>query len=337
MRLSIPIGLPLKRVLPRGLLGRSLLIVLVPLVVLLGVASTVFYGGHLELISRRLSGAVAGDIAETADLLERYPGPADRAWVLRHAWLTYEIPMRVGGDRRAAAGHAREPARPHGRRPRPGLARQGWPAVRDGLDERSPLRARPRAALRRRPGSRGAAQAPLRSALYIFLLWLLGTAALLFALAALFLRNQVRAISRLAERGRRVRQGARPRPGQAGGRGRGAAGGRRLQPDARAPAALRPAAHGDAGRRQPRPPHAADPPAPGARDAARRPGAAGRDRGDDGRRGRDGAHGGRLPRLRPRRGRGAGAGGGPGGAAAGGGGRGAADRGGRGARQPRTC
>jgi len=45
---------PARKVLPRSLLGRSLLIILVPLVVVQAVALMLFYGSHLELISRRL-------------------------------------------------------------------------------------------------------------------------------------------------------------------------------------------------------------------------------------------------------------------------------------------
>ena len=48
---------------PRGLLGRALLIILVPLVALQIIALFLFYGSHLDVISRRLAGAVAGDIA----------------------------------------------------------------------------------------------------------------------------------------------------------------------------------------------------------------------------------------------------------------------------------
>ena len=54
-----------KRMLPRSLLGRALLIMLVPLIVVQGVALQIFYGSHLELISRRLSGAIAGEIANS--------------------------------------------------------------------------------------------------------------------------------------------------------------------------------------------------------------------------------------------------------------------------------
>ena len=43
-----------KRVLPRSLLGRSLLMILIPLVLLQAVALQVYYGGHLNLVYRRL-------------------------------------------------------------------------------------------------------------------------------------------------------------------------------------------------------------------------------------------------------------------------------------------
>ena len=198
MRLNLPVGLTVKRFLPRGLFGRSLLIVLVPLLAVLAVAYSIFYGSHLDMISRRLSGAVAGDIAETADLLERYPLPDDRAWTLRDAWLTYEIPMRVAPD-------AKLPPDTHVNQLGPmddDLAaalreKVGRPFVMDWTSD-------PRYVLVRVQLPQGVleAEAPRKrlygSALYIFLLWLLGTAAVLFALAALFLRNQVRAIRRLA-------------------------------------------------------------------------------------------------------------------------------------------
>ena len=48
--------------LPRSLLGRSLLMILVPLVLLQAVALQIFYGSHLDIVSRRLSAAIAGEI-----------------------------------------------------------------------------------------------------------------------------------------------------------------------------------------------------------------------------------------------------------------------------------
>ena len=73
----------IRKVLPRSLLGRSLLMILVPLVLLDLVALQVFYGSHISVVSRRFSSAVSGEIAMTIDLLRRYPDPDDRAWLMQ--------------------------------------------------------------------------------------------------------------------------------------------------------------------------------------------------------------------------------------------------------------
>lgn len=69
----------IRKVLPRSLLGRSLLMILVPLVLLQAVALQIFYGSHLDVVSRRLSSAVGGEVAYTLEMLHRYPDAADRA------------------------------------------------------------------------------------------------------------------------------------------------------------------------------------------------------------------------------------------------------------------
>src|SRR5437899_12714025 len=52
-----------KRVLPRTMFGRSLLIVVVPLILLQAIAAWVFYDRHWAAVSWRLSAGVVGDIA----------------------------------------------------------------------------------------------------------------------------------------------------------------------------------------------------------------------------------------------------------------------------------
>lgn len=64
----------LKRLLPRTLFGRSVLIIVTPLIVLQAVALQIFYGTHWEVVSRRLAAAVAGDIAMIVEMLARHPG-----------------------------------------------------------------------------------------------------------------------------------------------------------------------------------------------------------------------------------------------------------------------
>lgn len=189
---------PLRALLPRGLLGRSLLIVLVPLIVVQAVAFTIFYGSHLDVVSRRLSGAVAGEIAQVIDLLERYPDPDDQAWTLQAAWRQFELPMRLlPGGQIGTAAHANVPGPMDDDLALALAGKVGRPYVMDWSAD-------PRNVLVRIQlgGDVLEVEAPRKrlyaTNIYLLLLWVLGTALVLFAIAALFLRNQVRAIRRLA-------------------------------------------------------------------------------------------------------------------------------------------
>ena len=53
----------IKQLLPRTMFGRSLLIVVMPLILLQAIATWIFYDRHWAAISWRLSTGVAGDIA----------------------------------------------------------------------------------------------------------------------------------------------------------------------------------------------------------------------------------------------------------------------------------
>ncbi|MGI4807062.1 MAG: ATP-binding protein [Janthinobacterium lividum] len=187
----------IKRFLPRGLLGRSLLIVLVPLVILQVVTFTIFYGGHLDFISRRLSFAIAGEIAQTIQLIRRYP--SDEQYTLDAALRLFEVPMRMIPD-------AKLDTRPRINLPGPmdddlAAALESKVRLPFTMDWTSDARA----VLIRVQLAHGLleVEAPRKrlypSTIYLFVLWVVGTALLLFGIAALFLRNQVRAIRRLAE------------------------------------------------------------------------------------------------------------------------------------------
>ena len=186
----------LKRVLPRGLLGRSLLIVLVPLVALQAVAYTVFYGSHLDIVSRRLTGSIAGEIAQTITLVESYPDDTPR--LLRTAFQNYELAMRLAPDTVIDADRHMNKLGPMDDDLASALAAKvARPFVMD-------WDADARAVLVQVQLDTGVLQIEVprkrlyASTVYIFVLWVLGTALVLFGVAYLFLRNQVRAIKRLA-------------------------------------------------------------------------------------------------------------------------------------------
>ena len=186
-----------KRILPRGLLGRSLLIVLVPLVALQAVTFTFFYGGHLDLVSRRLSGAIAGEIAQTIEQLRRFPD--DQEGTLRSAWLMFEMPMRLSPGAILPAGNHVNQLGPMDDDLAAALtSKVARPFTMDWTSDARSVLVRVQL-----PNGVLEVEAPRKrlyaNTIYIFVLWVVGTALLLFGIAFLFLRNQVRAIQRLAD------------------------------------------------------------------------------------------------------------------------------------------
>jgi two-component system osmolarity sensor histidine kinase EnvZ len=188
---------PVRKILPRSLLGRSLLIILVPLIAVQGVALLIFYGSHLDLISRRLSGAVAGEIAQTIQLLHN-GDPQQQVWLLRMAQRNFDMQMHID-----PAGRLDERRRVN---------------ILGPMDDELAVAMRQRVALPftmdwssdpqsvlidiRIPAGVLHVEAPRKrlytSMIYVYVLWLGGSSVLLFSIAALFMRNQVRAIRRLA-------------------------------------------------------------------------------------------------------------------------------------------
>jgi two-component system osmolarity sensor histidine kinase EnvZ len=188
----------IRRVLPRSLLGRSLLMILLPLVLLQAVALQIFYGSHLDVVSRRLTSAIAGEIAYTLEMMRRFPDPADRAWILGKANIQFDLNMAIEPDavlpdlpRTNILGPMDDDLASSLRE------RIGMNFTADWLSDSHNVVIRvqlPEGVLR--------VTAPRKrlyaGTIYIFVLWVVGMAMLLFGIAALFMRNQVRAIRRLA-------------------------------------------------------------------------------------------------------------------------------------------
>jgi two-component system osmolarity sensor histidine kinase EnvZ len=189
---------PARKFLPRSLLGRSLLIILVPLVAVQAVALMLFYGSHLDLISRRLAGAVAGEIAQTVSLLDITADPADRVWLLRNAERDFDLRMVIDPGKHLEVAKRINVLGPMD----DDLAlamreRVGRPYTMDWTHD-------PQSVLIDVQMNGGVlhVEAPRKrlytSMIYLFVIWVAGSSILLFSIAALFMRNQVRAIRRLA-------------------------------------------------------------------------------------------------------------------------------------------
>lgn len=187
-----------KRLVPKSLLGRSLLMILIPLVALQAVTFQIFYGSHLDIISRRLTSAIAGEIAVTARLMNRFPGAHENEWILAQAHGNFGLVMEL---ERGAALIPKKRVNVLG-------------PMDDDLEAaltqafNSPFTmdwtSDPRSVLINIQVADGVLHvvAPRKrlysTTAFVFVPWVVGTALLLFGIAALFMRNQVRGIRRLA-------------------------------------------------------------------------------------------------------------------------------------------
>ncbi len=187
----------IKRLLPHSLLGRSLLIIVTPLILLQVISAVIFYERHWDNVGRRLAQSVAGDVGAIADALRETNTPESRAAVFRIA-ATYMdltasfreeaiLPNAVlskGGaaDEVLARALTERMQRPfaidiQGADADVGIHIQFTDGVLDVVVPRKRL---------------------YSSTTYIFVMWMVGSSLILFAVAMIFMRNQVRPIRRLA-------------------------------------------------------------------------------------------------------------------------------------------
>ena len=187
-----------RRVLPRSLLGRSLLIVLFPLLITQGIALELYYGNFLGVVSRRLTSSVTAEIVLSLNALERLKNPADKEWFVAQAREQLQlIEIWRPGDKLSRVGstHVLGPMDDD-------LVRSLSHAISypffiswrhfhhtvriyiqlpDGVLEIDTPRKRLD-----------------MGQIWLFVAWAVGSTLLLFTIAALFMRNQVRAIRQLA-------------------------------------------------------------------------------------------------------------------------------------------
>jgi two-component system osmolarity sensor histidine kinase EnvZ len=198
MRARVPGMGWMKRLVPRSLLGRSLLMILIPLVALQAVTFQIFYGTHLDIVSRRLSSAIAGEIAMTARLMNRFPGKQDHEWILAGVRERYGLNLYLEPGATLIETRRVNILGPMDDDLEAALQEAfSAPFTMDWTSD-------PRSVLVNIQLADGVLHvvAPRKrlytSTVYLFVPWVVGTALLLFGVAALFMRNQVRGIRRLA-------------------------------------------------------------------------------------------------------------------------------------------
>jgi two-component system, OmpR family, osmolarity sensor histidine kinase EnvZ len=187
-----------KRVLPRSLYGRSLIIIILPLVLAELIGTGVFYDRVWYTVIRRLADSVASDIGFTIDAMAYADNDAQIFGLLGHAKRMTDLTFGFLPGEKLPSG----------------LRQLGHGQIEDELASAiSAVVARPfqidaefdpRDILISIQLDNGILQvAAPRKRLYtptgyIFVLWMAGSGLVLVAVASLFMRNQVRAIRRLA-------------------------------------------------------------------------------------------------------------------------------------------
>jgi two-component system osmolarity sensor histidine kinase EnvZ len=190
----------LKRLLPRSLFGRWLMLLVAPIMVLQILLTYIFYERHWDTVTRRLTLGLAGEIAVIIDTRRHNPDPIVLGELIHRAYRFLEInvefteggklPTNLPPPRRFSI-----------------LDRM----LIQGLSERL---TDPYMIDTQRGGGRIAVYVQLPDALmtvvapenrvfssstYAFLLWMAGASLVLLSIAVLFLRNQIKPIRRLAE------------------------------------------------------------------------------------------------------------------------------------------
>lgn len=203
----------IKRFLPRTLFGRSLLILITPVLLIQVITTYVFFERHWSKMTGRLSFAVAGEVALAVNDLENIQGDGAAETALRmldyRDYLDLQIKFTPGTH------YLEDPkAKPL----------VGWEnMVAERLSQELQMRLDEPFVLDfdfpnkwikvfvHLPGGLMEIGFPVRrifsSSGYVFLLWVLGSSLLLLIVAIMFMRNQIRPIRRLAVAAERFGRG----------------------------------------------------------------------------------------------------------------------------------
>jgi two-component system osmolarity sensor histidine kinase EnvZ len=194
-----PSAIALKRYMPKGLFGRSLMIIIAPMVLLQSVVAYMFMERHYNLVTQRLSAGVVQDIATLIEVYKIFPQDPNHTQLRRIAQdklglvidflPVNELPPPGPKPFFSLLDQAlSEEVRNRVGRPFwvDTVGRSALLEIRILLDD----------AVMRVFAPRGAAYV---SNSHIFLGWMVGTSLVLMIIAVLFLRNQIRPILRLAD------------------------------------------------------------------------------------------------------------------------------------------
>lgn len=191
-----------KNLLPRSLYGRSLMIIVVPILLMQMIVAYIFIDRHWGSMSDKLVFALSGEISMITDQIKLARSPAEIDRIIKHAnnglglRISIEPPGRINRTHRLPTNliwYSAEKklqralqdrlSEPFTITPYPSYR---WFEVDISLDSKRMLKY---ICYNNRL---------ISPTTYIFLLWLMGSSIILMAVAVIFMRNQIRPIYRLA-------------------------------------------------------------------------------------------------------------------------------------------
>jgi len=193
-----------QRLLPRTLFGRSLMIIATPILLMQLIVSFIFFDRHWDSMSARLVYGLAGEVSMLTTQLKEAESETAREDIIAAAARSLDIDIHItAADEEALA---RKPAV---------FEKLYWFSIDKKLQESltrrmtdpfvmtsSEMEKKFNILVRLNEGEMATFICPMRrltsSTTYIFILWLIGSAVVLFGIAIVFMRNQIRPIRRLA-------------------------------------------------------------------------------------------------------------------------------------------
>jgi len=193
----------LDKVMPRTLMARVSLTIVVPLILVQLISTYVFYDNHWSAMSQRMAADLAGDVASVHAFLQDFDTPEQRAWLAQSAKRTMDldVSMTDGGALTTDRKLIDEPADAAA-----GLEQALWAALQRPFTIDT-LRFRTDRLVAIQIQMQGSVLQILvprsrifgSNSTYVFVIWMVGSSMLLFGVATAYLRGQVRAVRRLAQ------------------------------------------------------------------------------------------------------------------------------------------
>ncbi|MFP6760802.1 MAG: ATP-binding protein [Rhodospirillales bacterium] len=188
----------IKKILPKSLLGRTLLIIVTPLVLLQLVSATVFYESHWTKVSRSMARSLAGDISALIELLHQDHSPQGITAIRELAANNMGLVVTLEKNKILANVPEKKSVSIVDKmfvRSLKNSVQRPFKIDNKSLDNHLIVSIQLQEGVfevilnRKRLFS---------STTYIFVLWMVGTSMILFGVATIFMRNQVKPIRRLA-------------------------------------------------------------------------------------------------------------------------------------------